>query len=183
MSGYRRTRIGSMAVVGLAVVTLLAARPAQAQQVVWALDVRDLVLFFINEQRVANGLRPLTRNCPLDQAAYRYANDMATNNRYDHIGSDGSTPEQRVYDTGYPRSYYCGEIIAWSYPTAQGAVTAWINSPRHRMIMLNPNCTECGIALVYRPGTQSGYYWCVDFGAAPPNPTPCWASPGRTNPQ
>ncbi|WP_193315191.1 CAP domain-containing protein [Nostocoides sp. F2B08] len=125
----------------------------------------------INDKRAAAGCDPVAGEDRLRAAADRHAVDMRDNPavRSDpsHLGSDGSTPSQRIADAGYAPVSRIGEIMYWaSGPpgnTPSATVDWWMNSPRHREIIETCAFTHAGVGLVYPGGTE--WYTTVDFGA------------------
>ena len=107
------------------------------------------VINALNAHRARNGLPAYTVNPLLAQAAQRHANDIACNNLYVHTGTDGSTPQTRVADTGYvARSV--SENVNGNYPplNGQSAVNWWINDktdPRHGQNLISTTFTEIGV--------------------------------------
>src|SRR5262249_52419968 len=77
---------------------------------------------------------------------------------------------------------YLGENIAYGFGTAQGVMTAWMNSPGHRANILDPNYTEIGIAVAYAADGMP--YLTQFFGSPMPgNPTgPSPVTPPSTTP-
>jgi cysteine-rich secretory family protein len=126
--------------------------------------LEDHVLDLVNLHRTAANLPPLSRATELDQSALEHSTDMAAGDFMSHIGSNGSTPQQRVTAAGYQWTA-TGENIAVGHTTAQWVVDAWMGSPGHRANILNPKFKEIGIAVIYRPGACYDYYWTQDFGA------------------
>ena len=107
------------------------------------------VINALNAYRAQKGLPPYTVNTQLAQAAQRQANDMACHKLYVHTGSDGSTPQSRVKDTGYIAKSV-SENINGNYPPfdGQGAVNWWINDktdPRHGQNLLSTAFKEIGV--------------------------------------
>lgn len=112
----------------------------------------------VNAYRARNNLPAYDVDILLSQAAQRHANDMACNNLFVHRGSDGSSPQSRVVDTGYIASSV-SENVYGSYPplTGQGVVDWWINDRtdlRHNQNLLSTAFTEIGI----------GYSFYENFG-------------------
>lgn len=182
---------GAAAVVALAMATFLSAGLAQAQ-VPDPSGLSDQALVLMNKERAAQGVPALTRQCDLDKAAARHANDMATHNFFDHTGSDGSQWYERILQSGY--ASYGGhgpgtEIIAAgsAAATAEGAVQTWMRSTvGHRESLLGKDYQEVGVAVAYRAGTQYGYYWCVVLagggGRKTCDPTPATGGTGGQSP-
>ncbi len=113
-----------------------------------------------NAYRAQHNLPPLSLNPRLNQAAQRHANDMACHQLFYHTGSDGSTPESRVADTGYQASWVT-ENVYGSYPPldGQGVITWWAADqvePLHNENLLTTKCTEAGVAYAFY--NNFGYY-------------------------
>jgi len=125
------------------------------------------VLKLTNGYRQQAGLQPLQLNPTLTTAAYGHSLDMATQDFFGHVGSNGSTVFNRLDTAGY-RYTTAGENIAAGFTTAKSVVQAWMNSPLHRQNILTPFLEEVGIGFVFLP-SDSGklklrYYWTQDFG-------------------
>lgn len=111
------------------------------------------VISAVNAHRARNGVPAYTVNPLLAQAAQRHANDIACNKLYVHTGTDGSTPQSRVADTGYvARSV--SENVNGNYPplSGQGAVNWWINDrtdPRHGLNLVSTTFTEIGVGYAF----------------------------------
>jgi len=130
-------------------------------------DSRKLTetLAAVNAYRARNDLPAYTLNPLLARAAQRHANDMACNKLFSHRGSDGSTQQSRVADSGYLASSV-SENVYGSYPplTGQGVVNWWINDKtdlRHNQNLLSTTFTEIGVG--YSFYENFGYYVLV-FG-------------------
>ncbi len=130
--------------------------PAQDQLLPQEAELISLV----NQQRGQNGLPPLQTSLALSEAARRHSNDMATNNVFSHTGSDGSSPWDRIRDTGY-RLTTGGETVGGGYGMPADMVNGWMNSPGHRAILLG---SYCDVGAGYATGGSYGYYWTMDFG-------------------
>lgn len=110
-------------------------------------DGAGAVLFGgVNRLRQACGL--IGDDPRLTEAAQRHADDMLRNGVNGHIGSDGSSPQVRITETGY-RTPYSGEVVFWGTGSAANAGEAldwWMQSPPHRAIILNCAYTAAGFA-------------------------------------
>jgi len=124
------------------------------------------VFILLNAERTNRGIAPLTRNAKLDSAAQRHSNDMACNNFFDHTGSDGSSPWDRMDQAGY-NWIRAAENIAAGYSTPASVVAGWMNSSGHKANILNVDLKDIGIAYAYKSGTTYGHYWTTDFGTQP----------------
>ena len=136
-------------------------QPWQTSQLV------EQVLALTNAQRQQAGLQPLRMNAQLSVAAQAHSEDMAFNDFFGHVSSNGATIFDRVEQAGY--SYdLAAENVAVGYTSASAVVQAWMNSPGHRANILYPDLQEIGIGF-YFLGNDSGnanyrYYWTQDFG-------------------
>lgn len=111
------------------------------------------VITLTNQQRVANGLLPLSTNNVLSQAAVAKGNDMFAKGYWAHFAPDGTSPWSFFLSFGY-KYRYAGENLARDFSDAPSAVNAWMNSPSHKENILNPNYKEIGVGVV--SGTLSG---------------------------
>lgn len=114
---------------------------------------------------------PLAWSATLEAAARIQARDMARRVYFEHRGSDGSTPEQRVSRVGY-RWSITGENLAFGPGSAEEVVDGWLGSPGHCANIMEPKFTEMGVAIESgpTPGDTAGYqprglYWAQSFGA------------------
>ena len=154
--------------LGVAVVVLCAATQAHASVDADALVNRALDL--INAERAQHGCGPLTINTQLNQAALRQSEAMARQHFFNHNDPDGTTPGQRIRDTGYIFQMM-GENIEAGTDTAEEAVKVWMNSPGHRANILTCAYKETGLALVdaQQDVPMNGqaqpyeYYWTQEF--------------------
>jgi uncharacterized protein YkwD len=97
-----------------------------------------------NVFRQQNQLQPLTYSSHLASAAQTHSQNMALQDFFSHIGQDGSTSSSRILSTGYQYSW-AAENIAAGYTTPEAVVQGWIDSPSHRVNLLNSNLKEIGI--------------------------------------
>ena len=59
------------------------------------------VVDLVNQERAKVGCSPLAMNTALNNAALGHSEDMARNDFFDHTGSDGSSPWDRMARAGY----------------------------------------------------------------------------------
>lgn len=109
------------------------------------ISVTDLVKY-TNIKRQENGLKPLTLNTELTDAAQHKAKHMFGQNYWAHVAPDGTTPWVFIKDSGY-QYLYAGENLARGFNTAEDVVNAWMASPTHRENLLSPNYTDIGFAI------------------------------------
>lgn len=98
---------------------------------------------------------PLTWNVKLELAAGEHAQDMYTNDFFDHKGSDNSQVWDRVLRAGYDWRAV-GENIAWGFESVDKVMDSWKNSPGHCKTMMSKEYEHTGAAKV-------GTYWVQTF--------------------
>jgi uncharacterized protein YkwD len=133
-------------------------------------DMSAQVLDLVNAERAKHGCPPLQINARLVRAAERQSREMATQDFFSHNDPDGTTPGQRVHDTGYVFQMI-GENIEAGTDTAEDAVDGWMHSPGHRANILTCAYRETGIAVYGLDDGQSlngratpyRYYWTQVF--------------------
>ncbi len=145
------TATATTAISGSATSTATTATSSTTATCAFTTDRTKLteVINAVNAYRAQKGLPAYTVNPLLAQAAQRHANDIACHKLYVHTGSDGSTPQSRVKDTGYVAKSV-SENVNGNYPPldGQGAVNWWINDktdPRHGQNLLSTTFTEIGV--------------------------------------
>lgn len=106
---------------------------------------------------------PLVVSQQLSAAAAAHARDMARRKFFEHRGSEGSQPKDRVLRTGYqPR--LTGENIAYGPESAEEVVAGWLASPGHCSNMMDSRFRDIGVGLAN--GRKPGQiYWVQEFGA------------------
>jgi len=99
----------------------------------------------------------------LSEAAAGHARDMARRKFFEHSGSDGSQPKDRVLRAGYlPR--LTGENIAYGPESAEEVVAGWLASPGHCENIMDSRFEDIGVGLA--TGRKRGQiYWVQTFGA------------------
>jgi uncharacterized protein YkwD len=74
----------------------------------------ERVIILINDYRAGNGCEPLRYSSELTGAARRHSVDMATHDFFDHNGSDGTDPGQRITQAGYNWAYGIPGTKGWT---------------------------------------------------------------------
>jgi uncharacterized protein YkwD len=114
----------------------------------------------VNAYRAQNGRPAYTVNPKLAQAAQRHATDMACNKLSGHDGSDDSTPQSRVADTGYIASSVAENVNSNNPPfNGQQVVNRWITDQtdaQNSENLLSTTFTEIGVGYAFFD--NSGYY-------------------------
>ncbi len=147
-----------------------AAKPHVAS----AAKLKAATRCLINKRRDGHGMRRLKHNRSLETAAQRHSRDMDKRNRFSHIGSNGSSPFDRVRRAGYFKGSGqagVGENIAWGrgrQARPKAVVKAWMHSPAHRQIILEGRFRHVGVGFrngspVRGRGRRAGTYT-ADFG-------------------
>ncbi|MGF1688176.1 CAP domain-containing protein [Photobacterium japonica] len=104
----------------------------------------------------------LTWDYDLQEAAYRHSSDMANGGFMSHTGSDNSSPDQRIADTGYSANAWA-ENVAAGQKSISAVMAAWMASPGHCTNIMNANVTQMGAAMVENVDTQYDQYWTQVF--------------------
>lgn len=167
---------------GIAAVTVTALAPATASAACPSGDVvasslsspdqHAALLCAINAERAARGMPAVVGGDQLASAAQRDAQDMVTRRFFAHVTPEGTTLAQRVRATGWmdgTSDWSLGEAIGWAQEpldTTASIVQAWLDSPPHRDILLDPTFSEVGIGVA--PGVPltpgGGATYVLDFG-------------------
>lgn len=111
------------------------------------------VINALNAYRARKGLPAYTVNAKLAEAAQRHANDIACHKIYVHTGTDGSTPQSRVADTGYVAKSV-SENVNGNYPPLDGqeVINWWINDTgdrRHGQNLISTTFKEIGVGYAF----------------------------------
>jgi uncharacterized protein YkwD len=117
--------------------------------------VRAAVLCLINRVRAEHDESPLLSNPELERAAEEHGQELVADDYFAHVSPSGTTPVDRVRNTGYipaPSSgYVIGENLAWgtlNLATPQSIVSAWVASPGHLANILESQYQDTGIGVV-----------------------------------
>jgi uncharacterized protein YkwD len=130
-------------------------------------EIRDNLLRYHNQYRVANGRRALRMTSGLNSGGQTFAKQMGSRNNWVHTGTDcGRSDHKHVRDynnrgfcwhaTRYAPNAY-GENLARGtlYPTSQHVFAAWKNSPTHNANILRRDWRTVGFGI---------YNWVALFG-------------------
>jgi len=99
----------------------------------------------INALRGAAAVDPVRLSNRLNAAAATHSRDMSLQNRPWHFGSDGSSPLDRVERVGY-EGIFLGETISETYETELETLSAWMERPDTKDVILDPRAEEIGFA-------------------------------------
>jgi uncharacterized protein YkwD len=160
-------RIGAITVAW--VVTLAAAPPAHAglaraaaacdgaETPIAATTVaqsRTTLACLIDAVREERGRAALRRDDKLSEAARDHAADMVGRGYFGHVTPAGRDQTDRLRRVGWPPAaggWWAGEILALGSggaSTPRHLVSAWLNSPPHRSILLSRKPTLIGLGVV-----------------------------------
>lgn len=115
--------------------------------------IRRATLCLINGERQGRGLKPVREQRVLRGAAAKYARQMVRGRFFSHDAPTGSTMVSRIRTTTYLRDaavWSLGENLAWgtgALATPGRTVRAWLDSPGHRRVMLEPRYRDIGIGI------------------------------------
>ena len=105
-------------------------------------------------------LKPLKMNPKLMEAARKHAENMAAQDKIEHV-LDEKDPADRVKAAGY-KYRAVGENIAWNAKGPKQVVAGWMDSEPHRENILSADYTEIGVAVAKNDKGEP--YWCQVFG-------------------
>ena len=106
----------------------------------------ERIIELSNQERISNGLDPLTANQYLSQAAYNKALDIFHEQRFEHNFNDRRFSAW-VREVNY-KYKYVGENLAIDFVSSEGVVNAWTQSPTHYENIINEKFTEIGVAVI-----------------------------------
>jgi hypothetical protein len=108
---------------------------------------KTALIDFLNSERRAQGLPPLSENPILDRSAYLKAKDILEKDYFSHRSPEGISPWYWFKVSGYDYQF-AGENLAIGFLDSKEVHDAWMASPTHRQNILNPNYKEIGIAVL-----------------------------------
>lgn len=109
-------------------------------------DLEKQMLDLVNQERAANGLRPLAADPELTEVARRHSADMFARGYFAHDTPEGRTPFDRMEEANV-QFLTAGENLALA-PTLSVAHTGLMNSPGHRANILRPQFGRVGIGIM-----------------------------------
>jgi uncharacterized protein YkwD len=100
----------------------------------------------LSARRAGQGIiRPLIHSPALQAAAQSQADDLATAERLGHVGTDGSSLQDRLQRAGYT-ACTSAENVARGTPDIRTTIATWMDSADHRANILDPSVTQFGFA-------------------------------------
>jgi uncharacterized protein YkwD len=107
----------------------------------------------VNAARGQAGCPALIANEKLTRAAQAHTQDMVDHDFFDHQGSDGSWPHERVLREGYVYAYVGETIARLKTDRPEDVLKLWLGSDGHERIILNCNAAEIGVGYYYEHWT------------------------------
>ena len=147
-----------------AVITATSTQTLTTCQVTGNAGYEAEILKLFNQERAKKGLFLLIPQTQLLDAARGHSKDMACNNFYNHKGSDGSSPVERIASQGYVYSaaaenIYDGEGLN---NTPLAAFNSWLDNPEYLANILDGYYTQVGIGYMCNAeSTLGGYYTAI----------------------
>lgn len=122
----------------------------------------DQVLQLVNLARAEEALQPVVVSPRIQTVAEDYACHMIESGFFGHQDPEtGDSAGDRVLSGKY-LFHSLGENLAAGQMTAAEVMKAWMESPSHRDVILDPNWKDVGIAV--RGGGEFAIYWVQLFG-------------------
>ena len=109
-------------------------------------ELEARMLDLVNQERVANGLRPLVADPELTVVARKHSQDMFARSYFAHNTPEGRSPFDRMKQGGVS-FVTAGENLALA-PTLQVAHNGLMNSPGHRANILGKDFGRVGIGIL-----------------------------------
>jgi len=123
------------------------------------MDARQEMIRLINQVRRENGVKELTENTALMEAAQEYSTHQYTTHH-------NQVECETVLAYGYPNGFGCN-LTAFTgaafSDVPQRAVQNWVNSPGHFQTMTDPDCDTVGIGIT----RADGWTFCCMFAGNP----------------
>ena len=127
----------------------------------------------INQIRTDAGLPPLTVDPALSAIALARAEDMATNNYFDHMPPNGCDAKCMMIQAGMSVGW-TGEVLAWNdYPVEASAgvtISLWRDSPDHYSVITNKCFVRMGTGAAI--ASNGKIYYAAVFEGWPPGCNP-----------
>ena len=102
-------------------------------------------------------------NSQLEAAAAKHSTDMAVNNFFAHVGSDGSRIGSRASAAGYGYRAV-GENIAAGQTSAAQVAGDFLGSASHCANMMTASFVEIAVSCKSNPNSTYQYYWTLTMG-------------------
>lgn len=135
--------------------------PAPAPEPATGLTAQEQqLLALLNQARAKNNVKPLAVHDGLTRVARLKAQDLVTNNYFNHYSPTLGWPPQMVRNAGIAYRYGVGENIVEAR-SVTWAHLQLMASPTHRQNMLDPGFTDVGVGVV--PDNYGGIMAAQEF--------------------
>jgi|GEM_PF-3328116 len=105
----------------------------------------------VNRERAARGLQRLSWQAQLASEAQAYSQQMVAQGFFSHVAPGGMDLHRRNASYMCGRvNWHLGETLAWEagpQNTPEGVVAAWLGSPPHRKLLLDPSFHDIGVGV------------------------------------
>ena len=150
----RRLAIAMRVAIPVALLATLFIAPSTAATSVS--DAEQLVIGWVNRDRMDRGLAPLRTDADLVAISGIRASRMASANVMNHTVGGNLASQLDWYNVAW---YRYGETIGWStasFPTysAKAIYQAWMGSTEHRALLLSSQLNYIGVGLAYRSSSH-----------------------------
>lgn len=109
--------------------------------------IPEEIISLTNQERGETGLKPLTTNNRLNEAARQKAADMFALDYWAHVSPTGTDPWHFILNAGY-QYRYAGENLARDFAHSENVIEAWLASPTHKDNIFNEKYQDIGVAVV-----------------------------------
>lgn len=154
---------GCSGIVNRAAVTSHAGRkPSRAKPLSFS---PQQGLAAVNATRAKFGRKPFISEPRLQNAAQTHADLMGNTGNYGHEFGPGTKFQRRLANANFDGS--AGENLGVGYGSVDDAIQGWLDSPKHRKILLRRNFDLAGVAYAFnRSGRNPRYthYWVLIVG-------------------
>jgi uncharacterized protein YkwD len=131
----------------------------QESQEVDSYSVNLEYLELVNEFRISIKLRPLEHHSILEDISYSHSKSMGLHTR--PFGNAGNRLRCRRLKNRLGRIKQCLELVAMGQKDVKGIFDFWINTPKHREILEQPNLTHTGLG--FYKDVSGVIYWTQMF--------------------
>jgi len=105
------------------------------------------VIALTNQERIKEGLPPLSTNTKLNSSATLKVDDMVKLQYFEHTSPSGKGVSDLGSEVGYAYVVMGENLALGNFSSAKDLVTAWMNSPGHRANIMNSSYREIGVSL------------------------------------
>lgn len=115
------------------------------------------ILELVNQEREKRGIEAMKLSPGLMGASEVRAGELPV--RFSHTRPNGKSALDMILKSGST----VGENIAAGQSTPEAVMESWMNSPGHKMNILNPLFTHLGVGYVHDEKSPYSHYWVQMF--------------------